>query len=81
MLKGDRAPSVTDLKETLQPPDLEDTLSNQDSQLKDAPPFDTGIGALGSVSVHALPDDNITLLVADLGEQLAETANLLFQGV
>ena len=63
---------VLDLEETLQPPDLEGALSDEDPHLEDAPPLDAGVRALGSVTVRALADDNVALLILDLGEKLVE---------
>lgn len=54
------------LKEPLQPPHLEYTLSEQNKYLKDAPPFDAAVGAFCRVPVGAFPDNDIALLVLDL---------------
>ena len=43
-------------------------MAEQDAHLEDAPPFDTGVGAFGGVAVGAFADDDVTLLVLDLGE-------------
>jgi hypothetical protein len=56
------------LEEPLQPPHLEDALSDQNTELEYRPPLDSCIGALGGVSMGALPDDNVCLLVFDLGQ-------------
>ena len=60
------------LEEALEPPDLEDALADDDAHLEDAPPLDAGVGALGGVAVGALADDNVALLVFDLGEEFGE---------
>ena len=57
------------LEEPLEPPDLEDTLADQDDELKDAPPLDARIGALSRVPVHSLANNDIALLVLDLCNQ------------
>jgi len=56
---------MTYLKESPQPPDLEDTFSNDNTNDKQIPPLDSGVGALGRVTVGALTQDNVTLLVLD----------------
>lgn len=63
---------ILDLEEALEPPNLEDALANDDAHLEDAPPFDAGVGALGGVAVGALADDDVALLVLDLGEEFGE---------
>jgi hypothetical protein len=60
------------LEESPQPPDLEDGLANDDTNDKQVPPLDAGVGALGGVAVDALADDNVLLLVLDLGKELGE---------
>jgi hypothetical protein len=57
------------LKEPLQPPDLEETLADEEYQLEDAPPLDARVGALGRIPVGSLADDNVALLVLDLGSE------------
>jgi hypothetical protein len=64
-----------DLEEATQPPDLEECLANNHSDDEHVPPLDTGVGALGGVAVGALADDNVGLLVLDLGEELGETTD------
>lgn len=59
---------ILDLEEASQPPDLESALPEQDAHLENAPPFDTGVGAFGGVAVGAFADDDVGLLVLDLGE-------------
>lgn len=56
-----------DLKEASQPPDLEYRLANDDANDKHVPPLDSAVGALGGVSVGALTDNDVLLLVLDLG--------------
>ena len=63
---------ILDLEEALEPPDLEDALADDDTHLEDAPPLDTGVGALGGVAVGAFADDDVALLVLDLGEEFGE---------
>jgi hypothetical protein len=63
---------ILDLKEALEPPNLEDALANHNAHLEDAPPLDAGIGALGGVAVGAFADDNVALLVLDLSEEFGE---------
>ena len=63
---------ILDLEETLEPPNLEDALGDHNAHLEDAPPLDAGVGALGGVAVGALADDNVALLVFDLGEEFGE---------
>lgn len=58
------------LKEALQPPDLEDPLSEKHADLEETPPLDTSVGALGSVSVSSLADNDVALLVLDLSHEL-----------
>lgn len=68
---------MTNLKETLQPPNLEDTLSDDNGQLEDAPPLHTAIGALGGVTVHSLAHNNVSLLIPHLGDSLRKLANYI----
>lgn len=68
---------MTNLKETLQPPNLEDTLSDDNSQLEDAPPLHTAIGALGGVTVHSLAHNNVSLFIPHLGDSLRKLANYI----
>ena len=63
---------ILDLEEALEPPDLEDALADDDAHLEDAPPLDAGVGALGGVAVGALADDDVALLVFDLGEEFGK---------
>lgn len=58
------------LEEALQPPDLEDTIRNQDAHLEGAPPLDTTVGALSSVAMNALAEDNVGLFVFNLCEKI-----------
>jgi hypothetical protein len=50
---------TTNLEKSFQPPDLEDTLADENGQLKDAPPFDSCVRALCSVAVHSFSDHNV----------------------
>jgi hypothetical protein len=63
---------ILDLEEALEPPNLEDALADDDAHLENAPPLDAGVGALGGVAVGAFTDDNVALLVLDLGEEFGE---------
>jgi hypothetical protein len=47
------------LEESFQPPDLEDTLADQDNHLKDAPPLDSAVCALCGVSVRSFTDYDV----------------------
>lgn len=58
------------LKETLQPPDLKDTLGNKDSHLEYRPPLNTLVRRLGGVSVDTLTENDVGLLVLDLSKEL-----------
>lgn len=78
---GGRKAVSTYLKEPLQPPNLEDPLPDQHAQLKDTPPLDPRIRALRRVPMHPLPDDDVTLLILDLGQQIAQLPHLLVQRV
>lgn len=57
---------LTNLEESLEPPHLENALSDQHSQLEDTPPLHTGVGALGRVPVNPLSHDNVRLLILNL---------------
>lgn len=63
------------LKEAFQPPDLEDTFTNQDSHLEHTPPLDSGVCAFCGVSVGSFAEDNIGLFVFDLSEEFGELAD------
>lgn len=54
------------LEESLEPPDLEYTLSNQYTELEYRPPLDSCVCAFGSISVGSLSHDNVGLFVLDL---------------
>ena len=62
------APSIatTYLEKSLQPPDLKDTLANQDTHLEYTPPLDSAVGALSSISMGSFAHDNVWLLVLHL---------------
>lgn len=60
------------LEEPSQPPDLEDRLAHNDTQDEDIPPFDAAVCALGGIAVGALANDNVGLLVLDLGKKLGQ---------
>jgi hypothetical protein len=69
------------LKEPPQPPDLEDGLSNHDTDDKQIPPLDPIVGALSCVAVGAFADDNVGLLILDLGKQLRQLPDLDLEGI
>jgi len=57
------------LEESLQPPDLEDAFADQNSHLENAPPLDSGICAFCGISVGSFTDNDVGLLVLDLGKE------------
>lgn len=59
-----------DLEEAAKPPDLEKGLANDDANDEQVPPLDSGVCALSGVAVGALTEDNVLLLVLDLGEEI-----------
>lgn len=63
------------LEESLKPPDLKDSLANEDGHLEYAPPLYSSIRALGGVAVYPFTDDNVGLFVFDLGQKLGECAD------
>lgn len=65
----------TDLEESLQPPDLENTLPDKHGQLEDTPPFHPSVGALCGVPVYAFPDNDVRLLILDLSQGLRKSTN------
>lgn len=64
-----------DLKEAAEPPDLEETLADDDADDEEIPPLDSGVGALGRIAVVALAENDVLLLVLDLGQELGEAAD------
>lgn len=76
MQKYQRPPSLLhnplDLEEPPEPPDLKDRLADDDTDDEDVPPLDAAVCALCGVAVGALADDDVRLLVLDLGEELGE---------
>lgn len=72
---GQRLHDPLNFEEPPQPPNLEDRLANDDADDEDVPPLDPAVCALGSVSVGALADDYVRLLILDLGEDLREFAD------
>lgn len=62
--------NTLDLEEASQPPNLEERLANHDTNNKEIPPLDAAVCALGGVAVGAFTDDNVLLLVLDLGKEL-----------
>lgn len=65
----------TNLKEPLQPPDLENALSKKNNQLAHTPPFNPRVRALSGVPVRLFPDDNVALLILDLRHGFRKAAN------
>jgi hypothetical protein len=63
------------LEETLQPPNLKDSLSYQHTQLEYRPPLDPRVCAFCCVSVRAFSDDDVGLFVFDLVEEFGELAD------
>lgn len=63
------------LKESLEPPHLENAFANQEYKLEDTPPLDTRICAFGCVSVDPFSDNDIGLLVADLGQRFGKATD------
>jgi hypothetical protein len=51
---------------------LEQGLAEDDSNDKQIPPLDTRVGALGGVAVSSLTEDDVLLLVLDIGEELGQ---------
>ena len=64
-----------DLEEPAQPPDLEESLTDDKADDEDVPPLDTGVCALGGVAVRALTDDDVGLLVLDLCQKFGHAAD------
>ena len=60
------------LKEPFEPPNLEYTLSDKNTNLKDAPPLDSIVCALGCVPMSSFSDDDVRLFVLNLGDQFRE---------
>ena len=69
------------LKEPPQPPNLEHTLANDNADDENVPPLDSAVGALGRVTVGALADDNVALLILYPLEKLRKLANLDLEGI
>jgi hypothetical protein len=65
-----RGTALAYLEEALQPPHLEDTLSHQDYHLEYAPPLDSAVCTLCRISMGPLANNNIRLLIPDLGKEL-----------
>ena len=74
-------PISTHLEESPQPPNLEDGLANNDANNEQIPPLDASVGALRRIPVCPLADDDVGLLVLDLGEQLRQPAHLDLEGI
>lgn len=63
-----------DFEEAPDPPDLEDALTDEQGHLEDAPPLDARVCRFSSVTVSALADDDIRLLIFHLRDELRERA-------
>lgn len=67
--------SLTNLEESLQPPHLEDTLSDKHGKLKDTPPLHSRVGALRCVPVYPLSNHNVRLFILNLSQSLRESTD------
>ena len=65
------------LKESFQPPYLENAFPNQNRKLEDAPPLHAAVGALSGISVHSLAEHDISLLVLHLCESIGKFADYI----
>lgn len=72
---------MTYLKESLDPPNLKNTLSKQYNQLKQTPPLDASIRTLRRISMGPLPHHDVSLLILDLPDQFGQLSNLLFERI
>jgi hypothetical protein len=54
---------------------LEQRFANHKSDDKEVPPLDTVVGAFGGVSVGSFADDDVLLLVLDLGKEVGKLTN------
>jgi hypothetical protein len=54
---------------------LEDSLAQEYTNLEETPPLDTSIGALSCVTVGSLANDNVALLILDLGHEFGHLAD------
>lgn len=72
---GRRLYDALGLEEAAQPPDLEERLAEDDANDKEVPPLDAGVCALSRVAVGALADDDVLLLVPDLGDEIRQAAD------
>jgi hypothetical protein len=70
VLRRQNSDHSLDLEEATQPPDLEEGFTNDDADDEEVPPLDSGVCALGGVAVGALADDDVLLLVLDLGKEI-----------
>jgi len=64
-----------DLKESLEPPNLETTVGNQNQKLKYAPPFHSSVGALCRVSMCPFSYNNVGLFVSNLIDQFRHSTD------
>lgn len=78
---GGHLNDTLDLKEPSQPPDLKDALANDDTNDKKIPPLDSTVGALSRVTVGALADNNIALLILYHLQHLEQLAHLRLKRV
>lgn len=70
-----------DLEESLEVEDLEEGVEHHDDQLDGGPVLDPGVGRLGGVSVRALSDDDVVLLVLDVVDELEQLSDAGLQVV
>ena len=63
------------LEEATQPPHLEERFTNNNADDEEVPPLDSGVCAFSSVAVSAFTEDDVLLLVLDLGKEFRELAN------
>lgn len=70
-----------DLEEALQPPNLEDTLTDENKHLEDGPPLNTLVCRLGSIAVNTLTENDIRLLILDLCQKLRKSTDFHLQWV
>jgi hypothetical protein len=56
---------------------LKDTICNQNTHLESTPPFDAAVGALSSIPMDALAQDDVGLFVFDLNKKIGQRANLV----
>jgi len=72
---------MTYLEESLRPPHTKHCIARQYPNLEDTPPLNPRIRALRCIPMCALPNDDISLLILDLVQQLAQLLDLLLKRV